>query len=89
MSFAPGHVSLTFAIHNHVDPLMMGSTGLGIILPQGVYCSVVDEQRKENENLIIVNNQIIDDPVVSRAIELLGYGNRGLSVYLRRDLPIG
>ena len=32
MSFAPGHVSLTFAIHNHNDPIKMGSTGLGIVL---------------------------------------------------------
>ena len=89
MSFAPGHISLTFAIHSHTDPIKMGSTGLGIVLPQGVYCSIVDEKRKGNENIIIAENQIIDDPVVSRSIELLGYGNRGLSVYLRRDLPIG
>ena len=89
MSFAPGHISLTFAIHSDKDPIKMGSTGLGIVLPQGVYCSIVNEKRKGNENIIIVNNQIIDDPVVSRAIELLGYGNGGLSVYLRRDLPIG
>ena len=46
MSFAPGHISLTFAIHDHVDPLKMGSTGLGIVLPQGVYCSIVNENRK-------------------------------------------
>ena len=43
MSFAPGHISLTFAIHNQVDPLKMGSTGLGIVLPKGVYCSIVDD----------------------------------------------
>tara|TARA_B100001113_G_scaffold247082_1_gene203408 strand:- start:2091 stop:2906 length:816 start_codon:yes stop_codon:yes gene_type:complete len=89
MSFAPGHISLTFAIHSHADPIKMGSTGLGIVLPQGVYCSIVAENRKGNENIIIAENQIIDDPVVSRSIELLGHGNRGLSVYLRRDLPIG
>ena len=89
MSFAPGHISLTFAIHSNSDLLKMGSTGLGIVLPQGVYCSIIDERRDDNENVIIVENKIIDDPVVSRAIELLGYGNRGLSVYLRRDLPIG
>jgi len=89
MSFAPGHVSLTFAIHKHPDPLKMGSTGLGIVLPQGVYCSIVDDNRKKKNNIIIVENKVIEDPVVSRAIELLGYGNNGLSVYLRRDLPIG
>ena len=37
----------------------------------------------------IIENKIVEDPVVLRAIELLGYGNKGLSVYLRRDLPIG
>ena len=89
MSFAPGHISLTFAIHDHVDPLKMGSTGLGIVLPQGVYCSIVNENRKGNDNVIIIENQVVEDPVVSRAIELLGYGDKGLSIYLRRDLPIG
>ena len=43
MSFAPGHISLTFAIHPNTDPIKMGSTGLGIVLPQGVYCSIVNE----------------------------------------------
>ena len=89
MSFAPGHLSLTFAIHKHLDPLNMGSTGLGIVLPQGVYCSIVDDNRKKKNNVVIVENKIIEDPVVFRAIELLGYGNKSLSVYLRRDLPIG
>ncbi len=89
MSFAPGHISLTFAVHPHSDPLIMGSTGLGIVLPQGVYCSIVDENKENCENVIFVENQVIDDPVVSRAIELLGHGNKGLSIYLRRDLPIG
>ena len=89
MSFAPGHISLTFAIHNHVDPLKMGSTGLGIVLPKGVYCSIVDDNNEGERNTIIIENKIVEDPVVLRAIELLGYGNKGLSVYLRRDLPIG
>ena len=89
MSFAPGHISLTFAIHSNTNPIKMGSTGLGIVLPQGVYCSIIEEKNKDNDNLIIVENEVIDDPVVSRAIELLGYGNKGLSIYLRRDLPIG
>jgi len=54
MSFAPGHISLTFTIHEHIDPLKMGSTGLGIVLPQGVYCSIVNENRKGKDNVIIV-----------------------------------
>ena len=44
MSFAPGHVSLTFAVWPDEDPLKMGSTGIGLVLPQGVHCAVVDEQ---------------------------------------------
>lgn len=89
MSFAPGHISLTFAIHNNEDPLKMGSTGLGIVLPKGVYCSIVDEKNEGGKNTIIIENKIVEEPVVLRAIELLGYGNKGLSVYLRRDLPVG
>ena len=34
MSFAPGHISLTFAIWPDSDLLAMGSTGIGIVLPQ-------------------------------------------------------
>ena len=33
MSFAPGHISLTFAIWPDSDLLAMGSTGVGIVLP--------------------------------------------------------
>ena len=57
MSFAPGHISLTFAIHNNVDPLKMGSTGLGIVLPKGVYCSIVDENNEGERNKIIIENE--------------------------------
>ena len=89
MSFAPGHISLTFSIKDNQDPFKMGSTGLGIILPQGVYCSVVDEGSETKENIVFEGNKEIEDPVVLRALELLGHGGRGLSVYLRRDLPIG
>ena len=60
MSFAPGHISLTFTIHEHIDPLKMGSTGLGIVLPQGVYCSIVNENRKGKDNVIIIENQIVE-----------------------------
>ena len=88
MSFAPGHVSLTFAIHNHADPLKMGSTGLGIVLPKGVYCSVVDEKNEGDSNSVIIGNEVVEDPVVLRAVELLGYKNKGLSIFLRRDLPV-
>lgn len=89
MSFAPGHISLTFAIHNHSDPMKMGSTGLGIVVPKGVYCSIVGENNEGERNTIIIENKTVEDPVVLRAIEILGYGNKGLSVYLRRDLPVG
>ena len=89
MSFAPGHISLTFAIHKNESPLSMGSTGLGIVLPKGVYCSIVDDYLYGEDNTVIIENKVVEDPVVIRAIELLGYGGRGLSIYLRRDLPIG
>ena len=81
MSFAPGHISLTFAIHSDSDFSKMGSTGLGIVLPQGVYCSIIEENLDENNNIIFVNNERIDDPVVMRAIQLLGHDNKGLSIY--------
>ena len=61
MSFAPGHVSLTFAIHKHNDPIKMGSTGLGLVLPQGVYCSIVTDNREKERNIVIVDNKIIEN----------------------------
>ena len=49
----------------------MGSTGLGIVLPKGVYCSIVDDNNEGERNTIIIENKIVEDPVVLRAIELL------------------
>ncbi len=89
MSFAPGHVSLTFAVWPDEDPLKMGSTGIGLVLPQGVYCAVVDEQSESSENIVMCNGKQINDSVTLRALELIGFENRGLTVYLRRDLPLG
>ena len=37
MSFAPGHISLTFAIWDGEDELSKGSTGIGLIIPQVRY----------------------------------------------------
>jgi pantoate kinase len=31
----------------------------------------------------------VEDPVTLRALELLGFANKGLTVYLRHDLPLG
>ena len=70
MSFAPGHISLTFAIHNHADPLKMGSTGLGIVLPKGVYCSIVDENNEGEKNTIIIENKIGSITVKDQGIAL-------------------
>jgi len=81
MSFVPGHVSLTFAVWPDEDPLKMGSTGIGLVLPQGVHCAVVDEQSESSENVVICGGKQIKDPVTSRALELI--------IYLRRDLPLG
>jgi len=89
MSFAPGHVSLTFAVWPDEDPLKMGSTGIGLVLPQGVHCAVVDENSESSENVVICSGKQIKDPVTLRALELIGFGNKGLTIYLRRDLPLG
>ena len=89
MSFAPGHISLTFAICPDSDLLAMGSTGIGIILPQGVHCAVVKEQSEIKHNVVIRAGTSVEDPVTLRALELLGFANKGLTVYLRHDLPLG
>jgi len=89
MSFAPGHISLTFAIWPDSDLLAMGSTGVGIVLPQGVHCAAVREQSEIKHNVVIREGTSVEDPVTLRALELLGFANKGLTVYLRHDLPLG
>ena len=89
MSFAPGHISLTFAIWPDSDLLAMGSTGVGIVLPQGVHCAVVKEQSEIKENVVIRGGSSTEDLVTLRALELLGFKDRGLTVYFRHDLPLG
>jgi pantoate kinase len=89
MSFVPSHVSLTFSVWPHADPLTMGSIGMGVVLPQGVHCAVVKEQKDNNKNVIIRKGEYVEDPVTLRAIELLGFHNKGLTIYLRHDLPVG
>jgi len=89
MSFAPGHISLTFAIWPDSDLLAMGSTGVGIVLPQGVHCAVVKEQSEIKHNVVVREGTSVEDPVTLRALELLGFANKGLTVYLRHDLPLG
>ena len=89
MSFAPGHISLTFAIWPDSDLLAMGSTGVGIVLSQGVHCAVVKEQSKIKHNVVIRGGNLREDPVTIRALELLGFEDKGLTVYLRHDLPLG
>ena len=89
MSFVPGHISLTFSIWPDEDPLAMGSVGMGIVLPQGVHCAVIKEESDTDQNIIIKKGKKVEDPVTLRAIELLGFNNKGLTIYLRQDLPIG
>jgi pantoate kinase len=89
MSFVPGHLSLTFSIWPNKDPLAMGSIGMGVVLPQGVHCAVVKEQSDIDKNTIIREGNEVEDPVTSRAIELLGFSNKGLTIYIRHDLPLG
>lgn len=89
MSFVPGHISLTFSVWPNADPLAMGSIGMGVVLPQGVHCAVVNEEKNSDENIVIRKGETVEDPVTLRAIELLGFHNKGLTIYLRHDLPIG
>ena len=46
MSFAPAHLSLLFHIHPDDAPLLHGSTGLGICLPQGAYAALERQPAK-------------------------------------------
>ncbi|MBE27773.1 MAG: hypothetical protein CMB06_01495 [Euryarchaeota archaeon] len=87
MSFAPGHISLTFAIWDGEDELSKGSTGIGLIIPQGVHCAI--EKSKNKKNRIIRKGKEVDDLVTLRAVQLLGFNDKGLVIYQRHDLPLG
>jgi len=87
VSFAPAHISLTFAIWPNSNLLQMGSTGIGLVLPQGVHCAIEESETKKN--VVIRKGKVIDDQVTLRAVELLGFRNKGLIIYLRQDLPLG
>ena len=87
--FCPGHISLTFAVWPDSDLLSMGSTGIGLVLPEGVHCAVVKEQSKIKHNVVIRKGKEVEDPVTLRAVELLGFKDKGLTIYLRHDLPLG
>ena len=89
MSFVPGHVSLTFAIWPDDNPLKMGSTGIGLVLSKGVHCAVIDEKSDSPCNVVICGGKEVEDPVTLRALEILGFADKGLTVYMRRDLPLG
>ena len=87
MSFAPGHISLTFAIWEGEDNLSKGSTGIGLVVPQGVHCAI--EKSKAKTNVVVRKGEEIDDLVTLRAVELLGFKDQGLVIYQRHDLPLG
>ena len=87
MSFAPGHISLTFAIWENDDEMSKGSTGIGLVVPQGVHCAI--EKSKAKKNIVIRKGEEIDDLVTLRAVELLGFKDQGLVIYQRLDLPLG
>ena len=89
MSFVPGHISLTFSVWENKNPIKMGSTGIGLVLPHGVHCAVVKEQYDSLDNKILCDQQNVEDPVTLRALELIGYKDQGLTIYLKRDLPLG
>ena len=87
MSFAPGHIRLTFAIWEGEDKLSKGATGIGLAVPQGVHCAI--EKSKAKKNAVVRKGEEIDDLVTLRAVELLGFKNQGLVIYQRHDLPLG
>ena len=89
VSFAPAHVSTLFHIHPDDDPLLHGSTGLGICLPQGTYAAVEREPAKRTSISFTEGGHKVKDPVTRRAVELALDGPEKLSFWLRRELPVG
>ena len=89
MSFAPAHLSLLFHIHPDDDPLLHGSTGLGICLPQGAYAALERQPAKRTSIAFYEGKRKVKDPVTHRAVELALDGPEKLTFWLRREMPLG
>ncbi|MEE3276546.1 MAG: hypothetical protein VX193_01805 [Candidatus Thermoplasmatota archaeon] len=89
MSFVPAHVSTLFHIHPNDEPLLHGSTGLGICLTQGAYAAVEREPAKRTSISFTEDGDKVKDPVTHRAVELVLDSPEKLSFWIRRELPVG
>ena len=87
VSFAPAHVSTLFHIHPDDDPLLHGSTGLGICLPQGTYAAVEREPAKRTSISFFEDGRKVKDPVTRRAVELALDGGIGRGGEIHHCLP--
>ena len=89
MSFAPAHITLYFSIHDNVNILEKGSTGVGVCLPLGVHATSTIKPSDSTNIKILNKNNEIDDPVTKRAVSLILEEPSEVIITLDRDLPIG
>ena len=89
MSFAPAHLTLYFSIHDNVNILEKGSTGVGICLPLGVHATSTIKPSDSTSIKILNQNNEIDDPVTKRAVSLILEEPSEVVITLGRDLPVG
>ena len=71
MSFAPAHITLYFSIHDNVNILEKGSTGVGICLPLGVHATSTIKPSDSTSIKILNQNNEIDDPVTKTAVSVI------------------
>ena len=89
MSFAPAHITLYFSIHDNINILKKGSTGVGICLPLGVHATSSIKPSNSTNIKIINQNKEIDDPVTKRAVSLILKEPSEVIINLERELPVG
>lgn len=82
-AFAPANISCLFAIHEHKNPRLKGSYGLGFTVNEGVTVEVIPSHKTR----VWFNNQVILIPCIERVITYLTRENIDVKIFSL--LPLG
>ncbi len=86
--FVPAHITGFFSIHDNIDPLKKGSTGVGVLLDKGVKTSI--KYTKKDENSIKINGEIdsYNQNIILKVLELLDI-DQNVKIDQEIQVPIG
>lgn len=85
-SFAPGHITGFFCIHDNEDYSKKGSTGCGIVIDGGVL-TTVQYSDDLDQTTIVLNDQEVQGGVIKDVVHMLT--DIPLLVKIKTNIPIG